>query len=245
MASFAVLARRKSAGGTGAPGRELSESERRDLPLGFEAVGEALVSGTDPAPACAEVGRALALDGASLGEALDGLRATYRRVLAREPAFGAAESVSVAWSESTLEFLHQLSCEDPLTGLATLAHLRTRLDEIYRETGNDGIDVRGAHALVVVEAHHTGGDHFGRALMLAQVAEALRCVYPGGETIGRLGPERAAAVVRRRPGLGGSVTLLREYLVDLRIDASLVRVWIEGLPGTADSATRLLDELAR
>ncbi len=245
MANFTVLNRRRSAGVTGTPGRELSDSERRALPLGFEAVGEALVSDTDPAAACTEVGRALARDGASLGEALDGLRATYGRVLGREPAFAAAESLSVAWSESTLEFLHQLSCEDPLTGLATLSHVRTRLDEIYRETENDGVDARAVHALVVVEAHHTSHDHFARALMLAQVAEALRSVYPGGQTVGRLGPERAAAVVRRRPDLGTSVNVLREYLDDLRLDASEIRVWIEGLPATADSATRLLDELAR
>ena len=52
---------------------------------------------------------------------------------ARAPAFEAAEALSVAWSDATLEYLHDLSCEDPLTGLASLAHVRTRLDEIYRE----------------------------------------------------------------------------------------------------------------
>jgi GGDEF domain-containing protein len=245
MANFTALTRRKSAGANEALGRELSDSDRRALPAGFEAVGEALVSGIHPAAASAEVGRAYARDGASLGEALDGLRATYQRVLGREPAFGAAESLSTAWSESTLEYLHQLTCEDPLTGLASLAHVRTRLDEIYRETENDGVNVRTAHALVVVEAHSSSNDHFGRALMLAQVAEAIRSVYPGGETVGRVGSDRAVAVVRRRPDLGTSVAVLREYLVDLRLDASEVRVWIEGLPATPESATRLLDELAR
>ena len=245
MASFTALTRRKFAGADEAPGRELSESDRRALPAGFEAVGEALVSGSDPSAACAEVGRALARDGASLGEALDGLRATYQRVQGSEPVFGAAEATAVAWSESTLEYLHSLTCEDPLTGLASLAHLRTRLDEIYRETENDGVDVRTAHALVVVEAHSTSSEHFGRALLLAQVAEALRTVFSGGESVGRVGSDRAVAVVRRRPDLGSSVAVLREYLGDLRLDATEVRVWIEGLPATADSAERLLDELAR
>jgi hypothetical protein len=244
MANFTALSRRRSAGASETPGRELSDSDRRALPSGFEAVGEALVSRVSPEAACSVVGRALARDGASLGEALDGLRATYARVLGREPDFSAAETLSVAWSEATLEFLHQLSCEDPLTGLASLPHLRTRLAEIYRETENDGVDVRTAHALVVVDAKTTGRSHFGRALTLAQVAEALRTVYPGGETVGRVGPDRAMAVVRRRPDLGSSVAVLRSYLDDLRLDAE-IRVWIEGLPGTPESAARLLDELAR
>ena len=83
--------------------------------------------------ACTVVGRDVARDGAALGEALSGLRATYHLVLGTPPAFEATEALSVAWSEATLQYLHDLSCEDPLTGLASLAHVRTRLDEIYRE----------------------------------------------------------------------------------------------------------------
>jgi hypothetical protein len=245
MANFTALSRLRSVGAHETPGRELSDSDRRDLPAGFEAVGEALVSGSDPAPACAELGRALARDGASLGEALDALSATYTLCVSAEPSFTATEALSVAWSEGTLEYLHQLTCEDPLTGLASLAHVRTRLNEIYRETENDGVDIRTAHALVVVEARSPGHEHFGRALMMAQVAEALRTVFSGGETLGRLHSDRAVAVVRRRPDLGGTVAVLRDYLGDLRLTASGLRVWIEGLPAGAESATRLLDELAR
>ena len=111
----------------------LSEAVRESLPLRFEAVGEALASGGDVSAACQVVGRDVARDGAALGEALSGLRTTYDLVLGGPPAFEAAEALSVAWSDATLEYLHDLSCEDPLTGLASLAHVRTRLDEIYRE----------------------------------------------------------------------------------------------------------------
>jgi hypothetical protein len=38
---------------------------------------------------------------------------------------------------------------------------------------------------------------------------------------------------------------LRDFLGDLDLGAAEVRVWIEGLPASAGSATRLLDELAR
>lgn len=242
VASLISLSRRR--GAETVPG-ELSELVRELLPHGFEAVGEALAAGSDPVPACAVIGRAYARDGASLGEAMDGLAATYAHCRSAEPSFAAAEALSLAWSEATLEYLHQLSCEDPLTGLASLAHVRTRLAEIYREADNEGGDVRAEHALVVVDTFSSTDDHFGRALMLARVAEAVRTVFGGGETVGRVGHARVTAVVRRRPDLGATVAVLRSYLTELRLGARDVRVWIEGLPSSGESAVLLLDELAR
>jgi hypothetical protein len=196
------------------------------------------------------VGRDVARDGAALGEALSGLRTTYTLVNGADPEFSATEALSVAWSEATLEYLHDLSCEDPLTGLTSLAHVRTRLAEVYRDAELTDVPVKVSHALVVVEVRVRGrallDEHqFTRALRLVQVAEAMRSVFSGGETIGRLGLNRAVAVVSRHIDLGTSVGLLREFLGDLDLGDADVRVWIEGLPGTHDSATRLLDELAR
>jgi GGDEF domain-containing protein len=250
MALFTSFGRRRTITGGEAPGRELPEDVRRSLPPRFEAVGEALASATDARPACAVVGRDVARDGAALGEALDGLRTTFDLVVGLDPDFAAVEALSVAWSEATLEFLHDLSCEDPLTGMASFAHVRTRLDEVYREHGAVGSSAPAQHALVVIEmspaARHRRADHqFTRALHLVQVTEAMRAVFPGGETIGRIGTDRATAVVRRTAQLGGSVALLRELLGDLDLGATAVRVWIEGLPSTAESAARLLDDLAR
>jgi hypothetical protein len=223
---------------------------RESLPLRFEAVGEALVSGGDVSASCHVVGRDVARDGAALGEALSGLRTTFALVRGTDPPFEATEALSVAWSEATLEYLHDLSCEDPLTGLTSLAHVRTRLAEVYRDAELTDAPVRASHALVVVEVRIQGRalleEHqFTRALRMVQVAEAMRAVFSGGETIGRLGLHRAVGVVRRAPDLGTSVTLLREFIGDLDLGSADVRVWIEGLPGTPESATRLLDDLAR
>jgi GGDEF domain-containing protein len=233
-----------------ARGPDLPESVRQQLPMRFEAVGEALVSDADVIAACTVVGRDVARDGAALGEALSGLRATYHLVRSSPPEFEATEALSVAWSEATLEYLHALSCEDPLTGLASLAHVRSRLDELYREAELTDVPVTGSHALVVVELRFheptsVPGHQFTRALRLVQVTEAMRAVYSGGQTLGRLGLDRAVAVVTRTVDLGTSVALLREFLGDLDLGSSDPRVWIEGLPSSADSAARLLDELAR
>ena len=249
MAIFTSF-RRGGFGPEEASGGELPEDVRRSLPARFEAVGEALASNSDARPACAVVGRDVARDGAALGEALHGLRTTFRVVVGGEPDFASVEALSVAWSEATLEFIHDLSCEDPLTGMASLAHLRTRLAELYREADQTGEPVPGTHAMVVVDLlpGGTGGDgeqQFARALQLVHAAEMIRAVFFGGETLARLSPSRAAVVVRRRATLGVAVGLLRELLGDLDPGGPHPRVWIEGLPSASASAPRLLDELTR
>lgn len=250
MVGFTAFTRRKSEAVPQTQGGELPDSLRHDLPMRFEVVGEALASSGDVIAACAVVGGDVARDGAALGEALSGLRTTYQLVRGTSPDFDATEALSVAWSEATLEYLHDLSCEDPLTGLTSLAHVRTRLAELYRDAELTDVSVQGTHALVIVSLRSVGVEailehHFTRALRLCQVAEAVRAVFSGGETIGRLGLNRAVALVSRGSDLGTSVATLTDYLDDLDLGPSDVRVWIEGLPGSPESACRLLDELAR
>ena len=174
MAIFTSFGRRRSVAVGEFPEQELPEEVREALPPRFEAVGEALVAAADTRPACAVVGRDVARDGAALGEALDGLRTTFDLVMGVEPDFASVEALSVAWSEATLEFLHDLSCEDPLTGMASFAHLRTRLDELYREADQTGESISTTHALVVVEMaavdlRRRAEHQFTRALHLVQV----------------------------------------------------------------------------
>ncbi|CAA9342836.1 MAG: hypothetical protein AVDCRST_MAG72-945 [uncultured Nocardioidaceae bacterium] len=231
-----------------ADGQDLPEAVRHEVPSRFQAVGEALTSESNVTAACAVVGRDVARDGATLGEALDGLRATYRLIRGCTPDFDAAQAVSVAWAEATLGYLQQVSCEDPLTGLASIAHVRTRLAELYRHAEQAGTCLEQTHALVVVrmafDRHADPTEHpFTRALHLVRVAEVIRTVF-SGETIGRLGLDSAVVVVRREPRLGTSVGLLREFLADPSLGAGAARLWIEGLPASATLAPSLLDELA-
>ncbi|HET6561224.1 MAG TPA: hypothetical protein VFG72_05060 [Marmoricola sp.] len=231
-----------------APGRELSDAERRRLPAGYDAVAEALVSGRCPLAACAVVGRAAARDGASLAEALTSLAATYTALGGAVPGFSAVEALSVAWSEATLEFLHDLSCEDPLTGLASFSHLRTRVAELYREAERSGVPITGTHALVVVDVvgapAEGAGAPFTRALRLAAVAEALRTLFSGEETIARARRDRILVLARRGPELGETLEIGRELFRDLELP-DLPRTWIEGLPAHPGLGVRLLSELAR
>jgi hypothetical protein len=230
---------------------ELSDELRAALPPRFEAVGEALASGPDPVAACGVVGRDLALDGFSLEEALEGLRTSCRLVRGTEPGFDSVRALSVAWSEATLAYLNQLSCEDPLTGLASLAHVRTRLSELYR-IRPAGATGDHPYVLVVVDfapaASDSGAggpaDVLTHALRASRLGETARTVFAGTETIGSLGSGRIVVIAERNDRLGQRTALLRRML-SARDGHRRVRVWVEGLPGTDRAAAALLDELVR
>ena len=111
---------------------ELSADLLAALPPRFEAVGEALASGMGSVDACAVAGRELALDGVRSTRPSTGCWPPAAWSVGTEPDFGDARALAEAWSESTLEYLHRLTCEDPVTGLASLAHLQSRVSELYR-----------------------------------------------------------------------------------------------------------------
>lgn len=216
---------------------ELTEELRAALPPRFEAVGEALAAGLRAVEACWVVGRTQAELGSSLGESLEGLRATTQLVVYRDPLYEESHALSLAWSESVLGYLHGLSCADPLTGLSTHAHIRERIGELYRGVLAD--TVPRSHALVVTEASGLT-DPVSAARRLTLVGQAARTVFSGTETIGQLGASRVVVVTPRNEALPGRVSLLRRM-----VTSQADRVWIEGLPGTDASAVHLLDELAR
>ncbi|MGH3447579.1 MAG: hypothetical protein ACRDQA_05600 [Nocardioidaceae bacterium] len=223
---------------------------RASVPVGYEALADALRHGGDAVAAGHEIGRGLAGDGAAIDEVLSGVDRTYLAVTAArgEPPFAVTRAVAAAWAEESLRYLHAVSCEDPLTGLATLPHIRTRLNELYRAAERSGTAVSAEHALVMVElgSHGSKGASFDHQLRLLEVAERLRSTYSGDETIGQLNPRRVVVVARRVDCVGRSLPMLRPLLGDLRRQRGISsRVWVEGLPDTCVAAGHLLDDLAR
>jgi hypothetical protein len=234
---------------TGDESQEMSERLRVGYPARFEAVGEALVADSRVRAACAVVGRELARDGVDLSEALGGLRSTFAQVLGQEPDFASTEALSVAWSDETLGYLHQVSCEDPLTGLATLAHLRARLAEVQRGAELNGVPADETHALVVLDLPladaASGEQRIGRALLTARILDRARLVFAGDESIGEATPSRLLVLTPRTDDLGLRVVVLRDLIADTTDLGGAVRVWIEGLPSSHAASAALLDELAR
>lgn len=229
-------------------GVELSVGLEAAVPPGFTAVGEALASGSGSGDACAVAGRELARAGVSLDEALGRLEGTFRVVAGTDPDFAAARALASGWSESTLGYLHRLGCADPVTGLASLAHLQSRLPELYRGQLRGRPCPRESHALVVVDLagdprgpHVVGGDVLASDLRVARVAETAGTVFAGGEPICRLGRDRLVVLADRDDRIGRRLAVLLQLLGD----QPGVRAWIEGLPETDTSAAALLADLAR
>jgi hypothetical protein len=224
------------------------------LPHRFEALGEALTSGSGVLELCLELcavaGQDLARDGASVEETLESLRSTWRQVTGADPSYEVVSALVTAWSETTMGYLHQISCEDPLTGLSSQAHLRARITDLYRLAEAD--DEAIGHALVVCEMpsgdpSEEPGDHFTRAMRLARAGALARTTFARDETIARVGIHRVAILTRRDDRLGRRVRVLRALLDGVQTAGSggpPVRIWIEGLPTSDPGAGMLLDELA-
>jgi hypothetical protein len=228
----------------------LSEHLRSAIPRCFEAVGEALAAGLRATDACEVVGRLSATSGVSLEEVLTDLRTTYELVVGTEPAYADACALALGWSEATLAYLHQLSCADPLTGLASTAHLRGRLTELYRGGTREPSLLRERYALVVVEASSIPRsglteEVFGTDLRMSRVGDSVRSVFSGSETICRVGPRRIVVLTGRDNALGRRTALLRRLLDAGQQTHGGVRIWTESLPGTNVSVAALLDELSR
>jgi hypothetical protein len=229
---------------------ELFEQVRGDVPARFEAVGEALIAGRTATDACEVVGRLQGSQGVSLEETLADLRTTYELVLGTEPAFTDACAVALGWSEATLAYLHQLSCADPLTGLASMAHLRGRLTELYRGDTRGPAPLRERYALVVVEAAAPrfagiADEVFGLDLRMSRIGESARSVFAADETVCRIGPRRIVVLAARDQGLPRRMSVLRSLLEVGERAHGGVRIWGESLPLAADQASSLLDELSR
>ncbi|GGR71747.1 hypothetical protein J2S40_002867 [Nocardioides luteus] len=220
--------------------RDLTPEQRAALPERFEAVAEALAERSSyVAEACWVLGLDLADSGVSLGEGLEDLRLTTQTVEQRDPVFTEMHALSVAWSEATLGYLHTISCADPLTGLATLAHLRERISDLYREA------TARSHALVITDAHLPGApgskiDNIATARRMSLLGQTARSVFAGAAAVGQIGHSRMVVVAPRDETLVRRLGLLRRM-----VEHSADRIWIEGLPENDTSAGFLLDELAR
>ena len=227
--------------------RNSDRAEAHGVPTGYEAVAEMLRDGRAENEALRYAGRHAADSGAGLEEALDDLATTVRTVSGSvEPNFGMVRELAHGWSDAQLNYFHSLSCEDPLTGLTSLSHIRTRLGDAYREAGRQGADVGVTLVVVDLVDEEVPMSRLDRAMRLVHVSEMLRSVFSGDETLGRLTGTRAVAVARRDDQLATSVNSLRQLLTAWSgRGGPRSRVWIEGLPPSVSGAVSLLDELAR
>ena len=209
--------------------------------------GLAAVGDSDLTAACAGLGRSRARAGIGIAETIDDLAALFA-VLGRNPDGGQAAdpplrlicAIAEGWAEESLAQLAQGGCEDPLSGLATLPYLRTRLAEVYREAERGGTSPADTHRLLVVGLSRRP-DPWRRMALAILVGHDLRAAFPGGETLSIAKPGPAIALVRARGDLPLQYARLRR---SMRATFG-TQIRMIPLPGRLGEALRLVDELAR
>ncbi|MFD8499305.1 GGDEF domain-containing protein [Amycolatopsis sp. NPDC059657] len=228
-----------------------------------DAVCAALLRGGRAEVALAGLGRARAAAGAGLAETLNDLAALHA-VLAEPDAVDGFVSpdpdatparllrlTALAWADVATDQIAHTEVTDPLTGLPTAAYLRTRLGEVYRQAERDERAAAEEHLLLVVSMDFSGVAGWSRLTGMILVADAIRAVFDGGESVASLGPSTAAALVPRDGRIASRGVLLRRELNErLSIDAQLrdiepARISIVRLPASHHAACELLGKHSR
>lgn len=211
-----------------------------------DAVCEALADRRDPWDAAERLGRDRAVAAVGLPETLADIDALTSMVAA-PLAEQLRRAVSLGWSAEATAL--PASIIDPMTGLASAGYLQVRLGEIYRAADASGVPASLSHALVMTRVV-TGVQGLGRRLPMVIVADALRAVFDGGETLAVLSDSMIAVLTTRSPRLARRVALGRQTAqrllhTDEHAGPARVRAWIESLPPTAATAADLLGDLGR
>jgi GGDEF domain-containing protein len=225
-----------------------------------DAVCRAVLGSDDPSAELYRLGGARAEAGAGLGETLLDLAALHA-VLSEPPGSTGIvspnvdaiparmlRSTALGWGDVMTRRAGECAADNPLTGLATAAYLRTRLREVYAEARNAG---RQEHVLVLVALDLTRTSGWSRVVAMTLLADALKEVFDAGETVASIGPAVACVLLRRGRHLPRALANLRVLTAGrLAVDPHVaptgpVRVWLEELPETCEDAARLVAGLGR
>ncbi|MGB3439741.1 MAG: GGDEF domain-containing protein [Actinophytocola sp.] len=228
-----------------------------------DAVCLSAVRRRDLVTALSGLGRARAEAGAGLDETLTDLAALHAVLTNAEVRDGLiatdpnaaptrlVRSAALAWAEASFGELRNAETTENLTNLATLAYLRTRLGEVYRRTERLGSPAEETHALLVVTLDLSSVTGWARLMAMVLVADALREVFNGGESVALLGPSVAAVLAERDSGFGDRA-LSAGWLITQRLEVdpqlkSINRpaVRLERLPDTQQQARDLLHTISR
>jgi hypothetical protein len=215
----------------------------------------------DLAEALAGLGKARAMAGVGLDETLKDLAALHAvlsgapdGLLVADPDVTPSRllrTVALAWAEVTMSDYGNRETTEALTGLSTADYLRTRLGEIYRRGSRNGCSPAHDHVLLAVVLDLTEVTGWSRLMAMVVVADVLRTVFDGGESVAVLGQSVAAVLSERDEGLAERAAQARFLLAErLSVDPQLratprPQMRTYRLPATHRSAVDLVTQLAK
>ncbi|MFC5140183.1 GGDEF domain-containing protein [Actinomycetospora rhizophila] len=152
-------------------------------------------------------------------------------------------AVSLAWTDVACGDLAETAAVDPLSGLASVRYLRTRLAEVYRAARAHGRSAGDDRALVVLSLDVRD---WRRVAPLSIAGDAAGVVFDAGESLAVVG-RGTVVVLAPREGLAERAAVLRRLLARrLAAAEGLVgspSVRIARLPATHEGACALLERL--
>ncbi|GAA2664772.1 MULTISPECIES: GGDEF domain-containing protein [Actinosynnema] len=214
-------------------------------------VCEVVLGSDDPSQALAGLGAARAESGAGLAETLLDLAALHAVLVTPGVEVGAPRAdvdavpakllraTALGWAEVVLDRSASTEAEDPLTGLATAAYLRTRLREVYAATPTD-------YALLFVSLDLDNATGWSRVVAMTLLADALRGVFDAGESVASVGPSVAAVLLRRDADVEARLDRLAakaeaRLAVDPHVNpAGPAKLVLRPLPDTYEEVSALL-----
>jgi hypothetical protein len=203
-----------------------------------DEVIDAFVTGGVLVEPCARLGAARGEAGVGLPEAFDDLWSLFS-VLGRIPSAIVVRQFAESYAQSAPTPEIYTESVEPLTGLARLDYLRTRLSEVYAEARAADADPNHRHGLISVRVAEMppGWDGVARRLSLGRI---LRTVFAAGETVAGLGPAVVGVLTIHHVSVVPSDL---PHTLRLATDAD-VTVRRLRLPATLPGALTLLDVLA-
>ncbi|MBE3001754.1 hypothetical protein IDM40_24095 [Nocardiopsis sp. HNM0947] len=200
-----------------------------------DAVCAAHDDGRDLTGPCTRLGAARARGGIGVGQSMIDLAAFTDVAGWETPPLELLRALAEGWTDAGRG---ADTCQDPLTGLANAAYLRTRLAELYR-CPEEAEPAAARHRLLVVSLA-AGLDPWRRAARLIVLGHELGRFFTRGESVCVLSRGRVAALVPAAPTTAAEVSALRSGPCR-DAGASVCEV---SLPATHREAVTLLDILA-
>lgn len=234
---------------TAVNGTAINHTVTHDAPVDDTVVDDTAVDETGALTvACARLGRSRAKAGIGIAETIEDLAALFAVLgdargsyeperFGGEPPLHLVCSLAEGWVEGGLPPLAPSVCEDPLSGLATLPYLRTRLAELYREAAQLGTSPAQTHRLLVISLRRRP-DAWHRMAAAILLGHDLRAAFPGGETLTLARPGLALALVGAADDLPLRYARLRRMIQG----ALGAQIQMTRLPRGLAEALRLVEE---
>jgi hypothetical protein len=224
-----------------------------------DLVCAAVLTGDDPDAALVELGRARAEAGSGLGETLQDVAALHAVLSVPDDRDGMVSAdpdamparllrvTATAWSDVLIRQVARSEVCDSLTGLANSSYLKARLREVYLDAAVAGVEARSRHALVVLSPDLSAVSGWSRLAAMVLLADVLRSVFDGGQTLAAVGPTTLVVLAERDGRLSERAATVRWLAAErLRVDPQLREVGpptvrLEKLPTTHAAACLKVD----